>query len=249
MGIWADHLHPKVWLEWEVLGWIIGTVFAIGGIVLVFDQYLIANVCFGIVTVLICVKVCQIAILSKTEKLASRALFVLFICSLTIFALTETVGGVNRYKSRKKLEVTRPVSEPVTEKSKSLPTPNNPQPSTAETAKGTYPNPKQRRSRSSPPAVAVPAPAPDVTLKFVYRESPALVIVNSSDVVARDMKWMVVLWNKDHPDDANPLQIPATAFDWLKPHTMSAPNGFLSLPAVVPKIKPGDHLIGSAAVD
>src|ERR1700733_12227447 len=37
--------------------------------------------------------------------------------------------------------------------------------------------------------------APDVTLRFVYPERPAVILINNSDVLAKQIKWTVVLWN------------------------------------------------------
>jgi hypothetical protein len=41
---------------------------------------------------------------------------------------------------------------------------------------------------------------PDVSLRFVYPKSPALVLTNNSEVNARDIKWTVALFNMDLPD-------------------------------------------------
>ena len=53
-----------------------------------------------------------------------------------------------------------------------------------------------------------------------YPDPTALVIVNSSNAVARDTKWMVVLWNIDHPPAANSNLF----LDRLKPYTESTPR-------------------------
>jgi hypothetical protein len=101
---------------------------------------------------------------------------------------------------------------------------------------------------STPDQGAPPAAPPDVALSFVYRESPTLVIINKSGGVARDMKWAVVLWNLNHPDDLNPLPIPTGTFDWLKGHAKSASLG-LFIAGVASTVKVGDHLLGSASID
>src|ERR1700733_5676999 len=68
---------------------------------------------------------------------------------------------------------------------------------------------KQMDQEAIPPVVAI---------RFVYPKSPAFELVNESDAIAKDIKWAVVLWNMDLPDLTDPLPIPATSFDWLRPH-------------------------------
>jgi hypothetical protein len=98
-------------------------------------------------------------------------------------------------------------------------------------------------------AVQTPTPvAPDVALRFVYPKSPALVIANRSDSIARDIKWVVVLWNMDLPDRDDPLPIPVATFDWLRPHQDGGPQGLFGHSAVASLVKPGDRLFGSASV-
>lgn len=89
---------------------------------------------------------------------------------------------------------------------------------------------------------------PDVALRFVYPSSPALVIVNDSDAVAREIKWEVFLWNMDLPDRNNPLPIPVSGFDWIKSHSESGPLDLFNSPTVTPLLKPGNRLFGSAGV-
>jgi hypothetical protein len=108
-------------------------------------------------------------------------------------------------------------------------------------------------------AVAPVAPnSPDVTLRFVYPTSPALVLVNESSVVARSIKWTVVLWNLDDPrtyanpapipDAHDPLPIPVSTFDFLRPGTTGGPQGLFNTPLVRPHVKEGQRLFGSASV-
>lgn len=61
-----------------------------------------------------------------------------------------------------------------------------------------------------PPKVEIPE-APDVTLRFIYPNEPALVLVNQSGVTARDIKWTVALWNLDMPERTDPLPISVSA--------------------------------------
>jgi hypothetical protein len=89
---------------------------------------------------------------------------------------------------------------------------------------------------------------PDVSLRFVYPKSPALVLVNNSEIIARDIKWVVVLFNMDLPDRDDPLPIPINTFDWLKPHTEGGPQNLFRSELVSPLLKPGNRLFGSASV-
>jgi hypothetical protein len=91
-------------------------------------------------------------------------------------------------------------------------------------------------------------PQPDVFLKLVYPAAPALVIVNPSDAVARDMKYAVELWNSSLPDGNDPLQIPTSTFDWLKGHTEGGPM-ILFTASISSLLKPGDKLYGSANIN
>ena len=90
---------------------------------------------------------------------------------------------------------------------------------------------------------------PDVRLRFVYPKSPALMLINSSDALARDVKWTVVLWNLDLPERDEPLPIPVATFDWLKPGQQGGPQNLFGSNTVAPLIKQGDHLFGSASVN
>jgi hypothetical protein len=89
----------------------------------------------------------------------------------------------------------------------------------------------------------------DVTLRFVYVEEPALQLVNKSNVLARDIKWEVTLWNLDRPIHApsNPLQIDNGFGEWLRPNS-SRTKGLFALPQVKPHVARGDRLLGWASV-
>ena len=89
---------------------------------------------------------------------------------------------------------------------------------------------------------------PDVALRFVYPKSPALVLANQSAVIARDIKWLVILWNMDLPDRNDPLPIPVSTFDWIRPHTQGGPQNLFGSPIVASLLKPGNRLFGSASV-
>ncbi len=90
---------------------------------------------------------------------------------------------------------------------------------------------------------------PSVRLKFVYPSSPALIIENDSLALARDIKWAVVLWNQDLPDRDDPLPIPVSTFDWLKPHQEGGAQGLFGSALVSPLVNNGDRLVGTATVD
>jgi hypothetical protein len=89
---------------------------------------------------------------------------------------------------------------------------------------------------------------PDVALRFVHPKSPALVLVNQSAVLARDIQWFVLLWNMDLPDRDNPLPIPISEFRFLRPHEPSGPLNLFGSQGVPPLLKPGDQLLGSVGV-
>ena len=89
---------------------------------------------------------------------------------------------------------------------------------------------------------------PLVGLRFVYPKSPALILVNQTEAIARNIKWTIVLWNMDLPDRDNPLPIPVSSFDWLRPNGESGPLNLFDSPTVSPLLKPGNRLYGSASV-
>lgn len=84
---------------------------------------------------------------------------------------------------------------------------------------------------------------PLVGLKIVYKKMPAVGCVNESDAIARDIRWELVLWNKDTLD-LNPLPIPSQACDWLRPRDEGGPF----LLARWLDALPGAHLIGTATI-
>jgi hypothetical protein len=94
----------------------------------------------------------------------------------------------------------------------------------------------------------VPAPAtPEVTAKFIGAETPALVLLNPSDAVARDIKYSVVLWNLNKPTEQSPLLIPIMKFDFIRPHEDGGPEK-LFYPNVTSTLADGDVLFGYASV-
>jgi hypothetical protein len=108
----------------------------------------------------------------------------------------------------------------------------------------------QLPDQGTAPGPKTPGPAPqrpEVALRFVYPEAPALVIANPSDVIARDIKWTVVLWNRDLPDRMDPLPIPVSTFDWIRPHDQSGAQNLFSAPPMASLLKAGNRLYGSAS--
>ncbi len=93
-----------------------------------------------------------------------------------------------------------------------------------------------------------PTVQPEVSLRFVYPKSPALMIINQSAAIARDIKWTVILWNMDLPERNDPLPIPVSTFDWLRPHAQGGPQNLFDGPLVSPLLKAGNRLFGSASV-
>ena len=101
---------------------------------------------------------------------------------------------------------------------------------------------------------------PDVTLRFVWAESPAVQLNNHSDVVAQQVLWDVVLWNFDDPraysnptgpdmaDKHEPLPFPSATVDFIRPHSEVGPLNIFNDPRVAPYIKKGNRLFGSAIV-
>jgi hypothetical protein len=89
---------------------------------------------------------------------------------------------------------------------------------------------------------------PLVSLRFINKQITDFQIYNSSNIGARNIKWMLVMWDINTPARIDPLPIPATLFDFLGPHGRNLPVGVFQTPLVKPLIKEGDRLFGSASV-
>jgi hypothetical protein len=85
---------------------------------------------------------------------------------------------------------------------------------------------------------------PLVGLKIVGAKGPGLACVNESAVIARDILWEVVIWNRDTLE-LQPLPIPTQKCDWLRPRDESGPY---DISHWFTQLKPGTHLIGSAMI-
>jgi hypothetical protein len=101
MGLWKEHFHWSVLLRWDVLGWILAAVWTAAGIMLFFDQYLGADVCFMLSAVIIFSKIGQIAIMS-TDLWWHRLLFSFLLFGFFGMGIVETVRGVNRWAESKR---------------------------------------------------------------------------------------------------------------------------------------------------
>lgn len=125
-------------------------------------------------------------------------------------------------------------------------------PSVQETVKAnsTVTNTPSPHTPTEPKSIpTVPKPKlQDVALRFIYAREPALVIVNRSNSTARDIKWTLAIWNMDLADRNDPLPIPVSTFDWIRPHRESGPLNLFGSLSVAPLLKSGDHLFGSASI-
>jgi len=88
---------------------------------------------------------------------------------------------------------------------------------------------------------------PDVTMRLVSPKSPDLVIVNQSNVTARQIKYAVALWDLDSPNRSDPLHIPIETFDFLKAQQTAGPEDIFS--QLNPKPKDGDRIVGSISIE
>lgn len=61
MGLWERHFHWRVLLQWDVFGYLLATALSVAALLLVFDQYVGANICFVISAALIVAKIIHVA--------------------------------------------------------------------------------------------------------------------------------------------------------------------------------------------
>jgi hypothetical protein len=101
-GLWRQHFHPSVLFCWGVLGWIIGTLLAVAAILLVFDQYTGANVCFIATAAFLLCKITHVVAISN-DAFLQRAVFTFVLFGLVGIGITEAVRGVNRWARRREL--------------------------------------------------------------------------------------------------------------------------------------------------
>jgi hypothetical protein len=97
------------------------------------------------------------------------------------------------------------------------------------------------------PIMPIPPEVPDVTLRFVYAKAPALLLINKSGKLAKQIRWIVKVWDLDDPT-TEPLPIKIDTVDFLRPHSTSGPQNLLGSVLVAPFMKPGHQLFGWASV-
>jgi hypothetical protein len=110
MGLWKQHFHWSVLLDWGVLAVTVPAILAVAGLLLTFDQYGGANVCFISTTCLIFAKIAQLSIVSQ-DRFVPRFLFAFLLFGLFGVAIVETVRGVNNWKQRKEAKAPTTVEE------------------------------------------------------------------------------------------------------------------------------------------
>jgi len=92
-----------------------------------------------------------------------------------------------------------------------------------------------------------PVERPDISLRIVGPKSIAIVVINESDVLIRDARYSLSVWNLDS-DRAASLPILDRTADWMRPDDYILPEEFASSPQIAPLIKYGDRLLGIADV-
>jgi hypothetical protein len=102
-GLWRRHFHWSVLLKWEVLGWIIAALPTVAGILLVFDQYVGANICFMVTAAFLFAKIVHVAAIAS-DPAWHRIVFVFVLSGIVGVAIVETVRGVNRWALKHKVE-------------------------------------------------------------------------------------------------------------------------------------------------
>jgi hypothetical protein len=132
MGLWKEYFHWSVLLRWDVLSWIIGAFLAVGGIVLFFDQYVAAIICFMLTTIFIFAKITQLVVESHSSTM-DRLLFTFVLFGVFGIGIVETIRGINHWAQSKletksdssiesaKLPPTPPVSSPAPQTAVSKP--------------------------------------------------------------------------------------------------------------------------------
>jgi hypothetical protein len=100
--------------------------------------------------------------------------------------------------------------------------------------------------------------SPDVIARLVYQDEPSILLENISGRIAKEIKWAVELWDIDEPrtyinprpqpNAHDPLPIPVSTFDFLRPHTTGGPPSLFNTPLAAPYVKAGHRLVGSMSV-
>lgn len=107
MGIWADYFHPRVILRMDVLGWTISAFWAIGGLVLFFDQFTWAAICFGASGALILARIIVQAV-KYTGTRWPRFIFAVVVGGAIAGITVGAVIGTVRHGWKKQAQPTQP---------------------------------------------------------------------------------------------------------------------------------------------
>lgn len=219
MSVWQDHFHWRVVQQWEVLGWIVGILLAVGGIVLFFDQYWWANICFILIAVLMATKVIGLAVAAQGQVIDRIVFAVVLCCAIGILAYFP-VNGVRRYRDQKNFE----------QKSAQLP----------KITPSPVPQTLQHVVTSTEKS-----PIPDLIADFVKPKDLELVISNPSLATAHQPTFGTDLINLDNPSLAI-LPIGRQTGDFLRPKAslLRIPLLHYGTTAVLDQIRPGDRLFG-----
>ena len=89
---------------------------------------------------------------------------------------------------------------------------------------------------------------PDIALKLVYPAGVAVMMVNESDVVLREPKYVPAMWNLDREKWSEPLPIPVESGDWIRPREALLPMVFIGQDRILTLLKQGDRLVGVISV-
>jgi hypothetical protein len=100
MGLWKQHFHWSVLLDWVVLAVTVPTILAVAGLLLFFDQYDGANVCFVLASLFVFAKIVHVAVVSS-DAVTSRVVFTFLLFGVVGVAIVETVKGVEKWKLAK----------------------------------------------------------------------------------------------------------------------------------------------------
>lgn len=108
------------------------------------------------------------------------------------------------------------------------------------------------------PIIPIPPELPDVTLRFVYAKAPALLLINNSGILAKQIRWTVKVWDLDGSttyfdtapasDVHDPLPVMKDTLDLLRPHSSGGPQNLFGSVLMAPLMKPGHQLFGWASV-
>src|SRR6478672_4814816 len=102
MGVWREHLHWSVLLKWQVLAVSLPVLYTIGGVLLMPEQYRLANACFIIAGLLALAKITLVAT-SAPDPTHSRLLFAILGYAVVGALTVSLVRGVNNSAERQRL--------------------------------------------------------------------------------------------------------------------------------------------------